>query len=86
MKKHASLQVVAGGERYVIEQTLVRRVLERVAQVADLWFRRYWTFGVGSGAHILVARVLIRGRGPHQAAEHRPLALGLDRQPVDRFA
>ena len=22
------------------------------------WFRRYWTFGVGSGAHVLVAALL----------------------------
>ncbi|MGZ6707534.1 MAG: hypothetical protein ACXVFN_11390, partial [Solirubrobacteraceae bacterium] len=22
------------------------------------WFRRYWTFGVGSGAHVLVAGLL----------------------------
>ena len=25
---------------------------------ARLWFRRYWTFGVGSGAHILVGALL----------------------------
>jgi hypothetical protein len=29
---------------------------------ARRWFRRYWTFGVGSGAHILVAAVLESAR------------------------
>jgi len=31
-------------------------------QHARRWFRRYWTFGVGSGAHILVASVLEAAR------------------------
>ena len=25
---------------------------------ARRWFRRYWTFGIGSGAHVLVAGLL----------------------------
>ena len=29
---------------------------------ARRWFRRYWTFGVGSGAHILVASLLEAAR------------------------
>jgi hypothetical protein len=29
---------------------------------ARRWFRRYWTFGVGSGAHILVAALLDSAR------------------------
>jgi hypothetical protein len=29
---------------------------------ARRWFRRYWTFGVGSGAHILVGALLDSGR------------------------
>jgi hypothetical protein len=29
---------------------------------ARRWFRRYWTFGVGSGAHILVGAVLDSAR------------------------
>ena len=31
-------------------------------QHARRWFRRYWTFGVGSGAHILVASLLEAAR------------------------
>jgi hypothetical protein len=34
---------------------------------ARRWFRRYWTFGVGSGAHILVGSLLESAR---RAAEH----------------
>ena len=34
---------------------------------ARRWFRRYWTFGVGSGAHILVHALLEMIR---QTAEH----------------
>lgn len=30
---------------------------------ARRWFRRYWTFGVGSGAHILVGALLESARG-----------------------
>jgi hypothetical protein len=29
---------------------------------ARRWFRRYWTFGVGSGAHILVGAMLDSAR------------------------
>jgi hypothetical protein len=29
---------------------------------ARRWFRRYWTFGVGSGAHILVGALLDSAR------------------------
>jgi hypothetical protein len=36
---------------------------------ARRWFRRYWTFGVGSGAHILVGAVLESAR---RAAEGDP--------------
>jgi hypothetical protein len=36
---------------------------------ARLWFRRYWTFGVGSGAHILVGALLDSAR---RAAEGEP--------------
>jgi hypothetical protein len=34
--------------------------------VACRWFRRYWTFGVGSGAHVLVNGVIDMAR---EAAE-----------------
>jgi hypothetical protein len=36
---------------------------------ARRWFRRYWTFGVGSGAHILVGALLDSAR---RAAEDSP--------------
>jgi hypothetical protein len=36
---------------------------------ARRWFRRYWTFGVGSGAHILVSALLDSAR---RAAEGNP--------------
>jgi hypothetical protein len=36
---------------------------------ARRWFRRYWTFGVGSGAHILVGSLLDSAR---RAAESEP--------------
>jgi hypothetical protein len=32
--------------------------LPRPDEHARRWFRRYWTFGVGSGAHILVNGLL----------------------------
>jgi hypothetical protein len=35
---------------------------------ARKWFRRYWTYGVGSGAHILVAAVLDSAREAAEAA------------------
>jgi hypothetical protein len=38
---------------------------------ARRWFRRYWTFGVGSGAHILVGALLDSAR---RAAEDSPQA------------
>ena len=36
---------------------------------ARRWFRRYWTFGVGSGAHVLVGALLDSAR---QTAEGGP--------------
>jgi hypothetical protein len=35
---------------------------------AHRWFRRYWTFGVGSGAHVLVNGVIDCAR---ESAEHK---------------
>ncbi len=35
---------------------------------ARRWFRRYWTFGVGSGAHVLVAALLETAREAAEAA------------------
>ncbi len=42
------------------ERTLLRAVMRTVAtdDQARRWFRRYWTFGVGSGAHLLVHGLL----------------------------
>jgi hypothetical protein len=37
------------------------------------WFRRYWTLGVGSGAHLLVGALLERAR---EDAEGQAVALG----------
>ena len=39
---------------------------------ARRWFRRYWTHGVGSGAHVLVARVLDLVREDAERAAHTP--------------
>jgi hypothetical protein len=56
-------------------------------EAARRWFRRYWTFGVGSGAHILVNGLLELAR---EKAERRPRETG-DRErrtsptaPTDR--
>jgi hypothetical protein len=38
-------------------------------ELARRWFRRYWTFGVGSGAHVLVSGLLELAR---ELAEGRP--------------
>jgi hypothetical protein len=42
------------------EHTLLRAVMRTAAtdEHARRWFRRYWTFGVGSGAHVLVHGLL----------------------------
>lgn len=43
-----------------LDRTLVAGVM-RTATTSDdarRWFRRYWTFGVGSGAHVLVQSVV----------------------------
>ena len=44
---------------------------------ARRWFRRYWTLGVGSGAHVLVRGVLEQARAAAEeqtAPTHEPLA------------
>jgi hypothetical protein len=45
-------------------RTLLSGVMRTVTtdQHARRWFRRYWTFGVGSGAHILVGALLNSAR------------------------
>jgi hypothetical protein len=51
-----SLSVHALGER----RTLLTGVMRTATtdEQARRWFRRYWTFGVGSGAHVLVNGVI----------------------------
>jgi hypothetical protein len=51
-----SLSVRALDER----RTLLSGVMRTATTDADArrWFRRYWTFGVGSGAHVLVNGVI----------------------------
>lgn len=39
-------------------------------QAARRWFRRYWTFGVGSGAHVLVNGLLETARDAVEDPEH----------------
>ena len=34
---------------------------------ARRWFRRYWSFGVGSGAHVLVSGVIEEARDNAEA-------------------
>jgi len=43
---------------------------------ARRWFRRYWTFGVGSGARVLVAALLELVRDDVDAADGRVEAIG----------
>ena len=45
-------------------QTLLTGVMRTATtdEHARRWFRRYWTFGVGSGAHVLVAALLDSAR------------------------
>jgi hypothetical protein len=38
---------------------------------ARRWFRRYWTFGIGSGAHILVAALLDSARREAEGERYR---------------
>jgi hypothetical protein len=42
------------------ERSLLRAVMRTAAtdEQAWRWFRRYWTFGVGSGAYVLVHGLL----------------------------
>ncbi|HEY9514253.1 MAG TPA: hypothetical protein VIQ74_01135 [Gemmatimonadaceae bacterium] len=61
-----SLSVRALDER----RTLLSGVMRTATtdERARDWFRRYWTFGVGSGAHVLVTGVIDMAR---EAAEQR---------------
>ena len=55
------------------ERTLLSGLMRTATtdEHARLWFRRYWTFGVGSGAHILVGALIDSAR---RAAEGEPEA------------
>lgn len=46
------------------DRTLLRGIMRTATtdEHAHRWFRRYWTFGVGSGAHMLVEGVLEEAR------------------------
>jgi len=51
-------------------RTLLRAEM-RVATTDDharRWFRRYWTFGVGSGAHVLISGLIEQARESAEAA------------------
>ena len=66
-----SLSVQAVGER----RTLLSAVM-RTATTDDharRWFRRYWTFGVGSGAHVLVNGLLDVTREMAEERQRRSL-------------
>jgi hypothetical protein len=52
------------------DRTLLRAEM-RVATTdedARKWFRRYWTFGVGSGAHVLITGVVEDARDRAEAS------------------
>jgi len=51
-----SLSVRALGDRRTLLSGLMRTAT--TDEHARRWFRRYWTFGVGSGAHVLVEGLL----------------------------
>lgn len=51
-----SLSVSALGDRRTLLSGLMRTAT--TDEHARRWFRRYWTFGVGSGAHVLVEGLL----------------------------
>lgn len=51
-----SLSVSALGDRQTLLSGLMRTAT--TDEHARRWFRRYWTFGVGSGAHVLVEGLL----------------------------
>ena len=51
-----SLSVRALGDRRTLLSGLMRTAT--TDEHAQRWFRRYWTFGVGAGAHVLVSGLL----------------------------
>ena len=65
------------------EKTLLTAVMRTATtdEHARRWFRRYWTFGVGSGAHVLAAGLADAAR---DAAEERDRST-TRRQPCPTF-
>lgn len=58
------------GVRELDDETTLLRAEMRVGTTdehARRWFRRYWTFGVGSGAHVLVNGVIELARDQAEA-------------------
>src|SRR3954453_18390626 len=55
-----SLSVRSVGDRRTLLSGIMRTAT--TDEHARRWFRRYWTFGVGSGAHILVGSLLEAAR------------------------
>jgi hypothetical protein len=53
------------------DHTLLRATMQTAAtdEAARRWFRRYWTFGVGSGAHVLVGALLDLAREHAESGE-----------------
>ena len=70
-----SLSVQPLGER----RTLLSGVMRTATtdEHARRWFRRYWTFGVGSGAHVLVNGLLDVTRELAESRQRRALAEAL---------
>jgi hypothetical protein len=73
------------------QRTLLSAVMRTATTDAEArrWFRRYWTFGVGSGAHVLVNGVidLVREMAESSASSTAPPAgdpgsIGAPRTPV----
>jgi hypothetical protein len=66
-----ALSVQAVGE----ERTRLSGVMRTATtdEHARRWFRRYWTFGIGSGAHLLVNGLIdvTREMAEHDATEPR---------------
>jgi hypothetical protein len=58
----AGTMAESGGETH--SKTLLAGLMRTATtdEHARRWFRRYWTFGVGSGAHILVGALLVSAR------------------------
>ena len=70
-----SLSVQPLGER----RTLLSGVMRTATtdEHARRWFRRYWTFGVGSGAHVLVNGLLDLTREMAESRQRRALGEAL---------